>query len=141
MDKYWKFDIERFLEDSKKWGRERRELEREYEALLGLKAISQDTPVQTSEVSDPTMSTSAQREIVKAKLDRLDEKTNLLEKTYLLLSKMEQDCIDTFFFSKGLLGARVDEFTFRWDCQRRTAYNVRRQALEKMREYIESVLK
>lgn len=141
MDKYWVFDIERFLEDSKGWGKKKLELEREHKALLGLKAINQGTPVQTSDVSDPTMATSAQREIVEAKIKRLDAMRDLLDNAYLLLSPMEQDCINTFFFSRGLLGARVDEFTYRWDCKKRTAYNTRREALTKMREYIESVLK
>ncbi len=141
MDKYWIFDIERFLKDSKGWGRERLKLERELESLLDLKAMSQDTPVQTSNISDATGSTAVKRAEIMEEINKLDRKTHLLEVAYLELSKMEKDCIDTFFFSKGLLGARVDEFTFRWDCKRRYAYNTRRQALEKMREHIEKALR
>lgn len=136
MNEYWKFDIEKFLKDSKDWKRDIIRLERDRDKLLGLSAISQDTPVQTSNISDTTGNTAARRDAYTEKIDALKHKITILENAIGTLTPKQKDCIDLFFFSKRMIGYGIDVFCEKWDCQRTDTYETRRKALAILSDYI-----
>ena len=136
MNQYWKFDIEQFLKDSKTWKKERLQLERKIESMRGLKALSQDTPVQTSNISDTTGSTAMRVLEEDEKIKELTAKIELLDTALSTLIPKHRDVINVFFFDRRTIGAGVDMFCVRWDCKRSDCYNTRRKALDTLSAYI-----
>lgn len=134
MDRYMIFDVERFIRDSRsRWGKEKLERTRERENLLGLKALSQDTPVQTSNISNTTANVAIKLSEVQNEIDRLDHYDKSLRRALSELTDKEYDAIEAFFFKRSHIYANVNEFCAKYDCEPMTAYRTRRRALDKIR--------
>lgn len=136
MDRYMKFDIERFLKDSRGWLKEIRKKQAELDDLFGLPELSQETPVQTSNISDITGTTASRREPLIQEIERLSYYVGVLDNALSQLSEQERDLIDTFFFSRGYMYARVDEYAYKWGRSIPSVYIDRRETLNKLSDLI-----
>ena len=137
MINYWKFDIERFLKDYPKWSVQIAKLEEQRDDLLGLKGLNQDTPVQTSSVSDTVGNTVVIREPFQAEIDELEAMRKLAESALGTLSEREREVINVFFYTPGYISYGVDNLANKWHCSVREIYNIRRKALGSLTSYLE----
>lgn len=137
---YRKFDTERFLKDSRHFALKRKQLERDLKYLLDLTAISQDTPVQTSNIADTVGTTAVKREEIQNKLDIINRYISALDNSRKVLDDRENDCIEIFFFKRGYIYALVDDFCYRWHVSPSECYRIRRRAIDKLSTSLEEIL-
>lgn len=136
MIRYMRFDIESFIRDSKQWDSEIKDIKAELEAISELKAIEQ-SPIHSSNISDPTSNTASEYEKLKTKLDRLATYQAAFRYAFNRLSEAQKEVIELFFFQGGMKGQLAYDYGRKWALNTKAVYAERRLALNLMRDIIE----
>lgn len=135
MIKYMRFDIKSFIEDSKGWDDEIKNIKTEIEAISELKAIEQ-SPTHSSNISDPTSNVASEYEKLKIKLDRLATYQAAFKYAFNRLSEAHKEVIELFFFKGGYIAPLVEKYGSKWGFCRDGVYKERREALDELSRII-----
>lgn len=137
MDRYYTFNADKFLKDSKsKWRTERKELEKKLKSITELKAI-ENSEVHTSNISDPTASASIKRMEIEKEIERIDRYEKLLEYAFDNLSDYNRDILKRWYYTNKSINKIVDDIANESGGKPRQVYNWRREALETFSRLIE----
>lgn len=135
MDKYLEFNACRFLNDSKKWGKQKRALEDELNGIVEIKGAS-DNVIHTGRVSDTVPLTMMQRHEKQLQIDRIDKYIDTLKYVRRRLTDAQNDVIDVFFFRRGYKPPLIEEYGRKYGLCRSDVYKARREALDAIRRII-----
>lgn len=141
MRRYVTFDIERFLKDAKsgQWDKDIAKLKEDKEKILFLKAQG-NSEVHSGNISKTTEQYALDLAEIDEKINATNDYWFLLDMSIGLLSMEEQILIRGFYFPEKMISAFVDEFCINNNCETRTVYNRKRQAVEHLRRIIEETL-
>ena len=137
MDRYYTFNADKFLKDSKnKWRKEKKEIMSELESITELKALK-NSEVHGSGTSDPTVETAMKELEKKKELERIEHYEELCKYAFDNLNELDRDILTKWYYSNKRMSYIVDMFCNKYNCTPRTVYRMRRIALEAFKKRIE----
>ena len=139
MDRYILFNADKFLKESKLWGREKKALQKKLEAIADLPAIS-NSEVHSTNISNPTETTVFRRLKIRMEIDRLDRYQHILEYGLSHITEDEAELIHGFYLKRGYVNHFVDECCYKYDCKPRNVYNLKSKAVKSFTEAVEPIL-
>lgn len=132
---FYSFDIERFLMDSKNWGRKLKGLDRKRADLMELKAFSSDG-ISTGGKSDSTGATVVKLTEVDVARINICTCIEIKNEVMSLLNNYERQVIE-LFFPKRPSSYKIEVFSRENYTSRGSVYRTRKVALDKIQNYIE----
>ena len=135
INKYMRFDAAGFLKDSKTWEKQKRELQRELDAITEVKGQA-DSVGRSGKIGDPVSSTASEREKLEIGIARLDTYQRALSYARGILTDAQNEVLDIFFFKHGYMPPLIDEYGRKYALCRTDVYKARREALEDLARII-----
>lgn len=135
INKYMRFDAAGFLKDSKTWEKQKRELQRELDAITEIKGQA-DSVGRSGKIGDPVSSTASEREKLEIGIARLDTYQRALSYARGILTDAQNEVLDIFFFKHGYMPPLIDEYGRKHALCRTDVYKARREALEELSRII-----
>lgn len=135
LKRFYSFDIEKFLIDSKNWGRKLKGLDRKREDLMELKAFSSDG-ISTGGKSDSTGATVIKLTEVDVARINICTCIEIKNEIMALLNNYERQVIE-LFFPKRPTSYKLEIFSRENYTSRGSVYRTRKLALDKLQDYIE----
>ena len=132
------FDIKAFLRASRYWADDIAVLEQELKDMPELPAVSNDSGVHSSNVSDLTAQTAIRRLKITADIEEIRLNEEMLKYALKRLTEDERALVDGFFYPKKPIGIFVYEWGMAHGLGKNLVYAEREKVLEKMRRLIEA---
>lgn len=138
---YWRIDVKALLKESRNFGKEKLDLERQKNALLSVPSSSKDICVQSSNKSDITSEIALKREHIDKKIKWIETHQKALQAARCELTDKENEIIDMFFFTKNKqMNYLIDEFSRKYKVKKSWIYGTNTRALEKIQKRLEELL-
>ena len=140
MDRYIVFNVELFLKEAKKWGREKKKLTAELDSVLELTAIT-NSEVHSGKISDPTSNAANKRMKISTEIKRLDNYQRILEYGLSHITTEQRDLIENFYLKQGVrLNRVVDDYCNELDVSPRTVYRMKKLAVRAFESIVTSIM-
>ena len=135
INRYMRFDVAGFLKDSKMWETQKRELQKELDAITEIKGQS-DSVGRSGKIGDPVSSVASEREKLEIGIARIDTYQRALSYARGILTEAQNEVLDIFFFKRGYMPPLIDEYGRKYALCRSDVYKARREALEELSRII-----
>lgn len=134
MQQYVRFDAEAFIKDSRCWKKRRKHLEEELEMISPLPAAN--GVGHKTDISKPTESAVMMRSEINNEIETLDYWIAVLDKILQSMPQELRDVLDVFFFGKGYVSTRIEQYGNKYAMCRSDVYKQRRLALDYIAEQV-----
>ena len=136
MKEYFRFEVERFIRESKSWDETLQRLALELDSIPEISAMS-GNPGKSSEVSNPTERIAINRHRVQVKIDKIRAKKDAFQFAWDRITPAEKELITGFFFGEpGSIPAYIDKWCAKHSSNRKYCYQHRREALDEFSRYV-----
>ena len=131
------FDIKAFLRASRYWADDIAVLEQELKDMPELPAVSNDSGVHSSNVSDLTAQTAIRRLKITAEIEEILLNKEMLNYAFKRLTEDERELIDGLFYPQKKKSWFVQEYGRKYGLCDTYVYEKKNRILDKMKRLIE----
>ena len=123
------FFAEKLFADRDEWRRKRRKKEAELKNIRSLSAVSQ-SEVHSGNIANPTEQKAMDVLRIEDDIKRYENYEWVVEYGLSNVERDEREILEAFYFTKGkMLNVLVDNLANKYDCDPRTIYRRKRQAI------------
>lgn len=134
MNRYIRFDADRFIRDSRLWGEELSRLKEELDSITEIGGSGGQIPT-SNEISRPVERTAIEREDILSRMQQIDEYQKAFKYAWEHVGEYDREMLEGFFFKP--IVKFIEEWCVEHTSNRQYCYRDRRIALEHFREVIE----
>lgn len=131
------FNAEKFLSSRNRWLEEKKKLEMMLVEMSELPSHNDESGVRGSDISDPTQRQASRIVEIKEKISEIDTLEEMYHKSIRSLSEESQFLVKVFFEPEMEQWKFVRAAERKYGCRRSRIYEKRREAIDKIAEYVE----
>ena len=130
MNRYIKFDSDRFLKDSRHWSKQIEELELEKASITEIGGSGEGIP-SGNEVSRPTERVALLRNQIQAKINKIYDFQTCMKYAWESISEEDRILLTGFYFAPGYIYQYVEIWCASNATNRQYCYQAKREALQR----------
>lgn len=139
MDRYIEFNAVKFIKESRLWEAEKKRLEAKLEGITEIKGID-NSPIRSGRLHDSVADVAAERERIERQIERIETYQHAFELAWDELDSNERIVTNLFFFNGGNIGKNVKYMARQLGIRERGIYEIRRNAISKVKKSVEENL-
>ena len=136
MYKFVEFNAVKFLKSARNWDKEKRRLMDRLCEITEIKAMD-NSPIRSGRLHDSVPEVVAERERIKEQINRINVYEEALWYAYEKLTDEEATVIHACFWEGGNIGKNVERLAEKYGIRVRGVYEIRRNAVDKIKKSIE----
>lgn len=136
MQRFVEFNAVKFLKSANNWGKEKEKLIAKLDSITEIKAMD-NSPIRSGRLHDSVPEVAAERERIRAQIDRINTYEEALWYAYEKLTDEEATVIHALFWKGGNIGKNVERLAEKYGIRVRGVYEIRRKAVDKIKKSIE----